>query len=147
MSNRFVDEVTPLNAETLNQFEDDLKDYADTARPLYVHKVTVTQGSGESCMTGYIILYTNSSTQINTVSKLAESLGITSNMKVAIGGRYDYVSGTRKYYNIINHMSISSSSITLYGFRIGLSDDTTGVVTYLNGSGNVSVTDSVSSVS
>ena len=30
MSNRFVDNVTPLNAETLNQFEEDMKQYTDT---------------------------------------------------------------------------------------------------------------------
>ena len=29
MSNRFVDNVTPLNAETLNGFEEDLKEYTD----------------------------------------------------------------------------------------------------------------------
>ena len=29
MSNRFVDNVTQLNATTLNKLEDDLKDYAD----------------------------------------------------------------------------------------------------------------------
>ena len=26
---RFVDNVTPLNAETLNQFEEDMKEYAE----------------------------------------------------------------------------------------------------------------------
>ncbi len=29
MSNRFVDNVTPLDAEILNKFEEDLKTYAD----------------------------------------------------------------------------------------------------------------------
>lgn len=29
MSNRFVDNETPLNAETLNQFEEDMKQYAE----------------------------------------------------------------------------------------------------------------------
>ena len=29
MSTRFVDNVTPLDAETLNQFEDDLRKYAE----------------------------------------------------------------------------------------------------------------------
>lgn len=29
MSNRFVDNVTPLNAEILNQFEEDMKRYTD----------------------------------------------------------------------------------------------------------------------
>lgn len=36
MSNRFVDNVTPLNAATLNQFEEDMKQYADS------HEITVT---------------------------------------------------------------------------------------------------------
>jgi hypothetical protein len=29
MSNRFVDNVTPLDAATLNQFEEDMKQYAE----------------------------------------------------------------------------------------------------------------------
>lgn len=29
MSTRFVDNVTPLDAETLNQFEDDMRKYAE----------------------------------------------------------------------------------------------------------------------
>ena len=29
MSNRFTDNVTPLNAATLNQFEEDMKQYAE----------------------------------------------------------------------------------------------------------------------
>lgn len=29
MSNRFVDNVTPLDAATLNKFEEDMKQYAD----------------------------------------------------------------------------------------------------------------------
>ena len=28
MSDRFIDNVTPLNAETLNKFEEDMKQYA-----------------------------------------------------------------------------------------------------------------------
>lgn len=146
MGNRFVDEVTPLNADTLNQFEADLKDYADTAHSLYAHKITVAQGSGESYMVGYLTVYTYGSAQINTISELAAALGISNSMKVAVSGRYDYISGSRKYYNIVDHMNISPTSITLLGHRIGLSDDTTGIVTYLNGSGTIIVTDSVSAV-
>ena len=149
MSNRFVDNVTPLNAATLNQFEDDLKAYVnDTIKQsLYVHNVQIVQGSGNNQMIGLLTLYTHSAEQLNTVSKVANALGITGNLcNVAMGGRYDISGGSYCYYNITTAAFVGASGITLRGHQIGYSDSSTGVVTYLNGSGNISITDLVSKV-
>lgn len=143
--NRFVDNETLLNAETLNQMERELKSYANTAGKLYLHKVHVTQGSDKNCMYGSIILYTRSSAAINNVGDLASALGIEAACDIPISGCRGYVS-TELYYNMTLSATLSKSAITLRGCRIGYSDASTGIIDYMDGSGNVVITDSVSQV-
>lgn len=149
MSNRSTDNVTSLNTAALNQFEDDFETSANDSiiQSLYVHNVQIVQGTGNNQMIGLLTLYTYSSEPLNTVSKLANALGITGNLcNVAMGGRFDINGGSYCYYNITTAAFVGTGGITLRGYQIGYSDSSTGVVTYLNGSGNTSITDLVSKV-
>ncbi len=141
MSNRFIDNETLLDAATLNRFEDDLKACDD----LYLHKVQVVQGSGETGMIGTINVYTRSGDEIDTTNKLISALDIKGLHNIPMSGRYEY-SGVKKYYNITLSAMMTPSNLILRGIKIGYSDSNTGVVTYIDGSGSITVTDVVSKV-
>lgn len=149
MAERFVDNKTPLDAITLNKFETELKAYADNSggKNLYVHNVQIMQGDGITKMIGLLTVYTHSNQQLNSADKLAAALGVTTVDNIAMGGRYDVLGGSYRYYNLTSSAFVRPSSITLRGYQIGFSDSTSGIVTNLEGSGTLAITDMVTLVS
>lgn len=123
---------TPLNAETLNALEDDLK----AGMKLYRHRIRLTCGAVNGVAPiGVIEIYTQSSTAITTVEAVAPAMGITSgyvNVPVC-GCNYN---GDKTV--IITSAEVSTYSIYLYGMYFG----------YVSGNGEIQrIYSSVTSVS
>lgn len=128
---------TPLDADTLNAFENELK----ASMKLYRHRVRLT-GSSTNGVTpvGVIEVYTTSGASITSASALASALGITSSTDVpACGCKY---SGNNTI--LITGAEVSTYGVYLYGMHFGYSSGN-GTIQRVSASVS-SITDSVTQI-
>ncbi len=109
-------EGTPLNSQTLNALENDLK----SGTKLYRHRIALSANISDTGsvtrLVGITEVYTNFATAITTSGAVAPALGITSgSADIPVNG-CDYVSD---HTVLITKANVSASGITLYGMYFG----------------------------